>query len=69
MLMEFLAKWRKVLEYDAAAIRKVPVKKIVRKVNHASRNESKTNEGMGKCWIHEDGSHPVWNLKCSRCWI
>ena len=63
MLMEFLAKWRKVLEYDAAAIRKVPDKKIVGKVNHASRNESKTNEGKEKCWIHEDGSHPVWNCK------
>ena len=44
-------------------VRQVPDKKIVGKVNHASRNESKTNEGKEKCWIHEDGSHPVWNCK------
>jgi len=36
LLMDFLAKWRKIIEYDAASIRKTSEKKIHGQTNHVS---------------------------------
>ena len=63
MLMEFLARWRKIIEYDAAAIRKTSEKKIVGQTNHLSKNHQQKSEKSEVCWIHEDGNHPVWKCK------
>ena len=65
--MEFLAKWRRIIEYDAAAIRKTPEKKVVGRVNHASDDKPKNATKSEVCWILEDGSHPVWNARSSEC--
>ena len=59
----FLARWRRVIEYDAAAIRKAPEKRVVGRVNHAANGKPKIEAKAERCWIHEDGSHPVWNCK------
>ena len=63
MLMEFLDRWRKIIEYDAAAIRKTSDKKIVGQTNHVARNCQQKSEKSEACWIHEDGNHPVWKCK------
>jgi hypothetical protein len=63
MLMEFLARWRKIIEYDAAAIRKTSDKKIVGQTNHVAKNRQQKSEKSEACWIHEDGNHPVWKCK------
>lgn len=60
-LMDFLMKWRRIIEYDAAAIRKVPEKKSGT-ANHADVKQSDQTKSE-VCWVHEDGYHPVWKCK------
>ena len=49
------------IEYDHAAIRKVPEKKVIS--HHAARSQS---IGTGRlkaketCWIHTAEKHPIW---------
>ena len=62
LLMEFLAKWRKIIEYDAAAIRKTSDKKMVGHANHVSDTRQKSTKSE-VCWVHEGGNHPVWKCK------
>ena len=65
LLMGFLKKWRKIIEYDAAAIRKGPEKKSGT-TNLATNPAAAKQCNMTKsetCWLHEDGKHPVWNCK------
>ena len=60
LLMEFLRKWRNIIEYDDSAIRKAPEKKVG-SAHHAA--PGKTREKSEVCWLHEDGKHPIW--KCN----
>jgi hypothetical protein len=60
LLMEFLRKWRNIIEYDDSAIRKAPEKKVG-SAHHAA--PVKTREKSEVCWLHEDGNHPIW--KCN----
>ena len=64
LLMDFLGKWRRIIEYDAAAIRKGPEKKVG-VTNHASTKQGSTAKSE-VCWLHEDGYHPVWKCKISQ---
>ena len=49
ILMDFLAKWRRIIEYDAAAIRKTSEKKVVGRINHASDTRQKKETKSGVC--------------------
>ena len=60
LLMEFLRKWRNIIEYDDSAIRKAPEKKVG-STHHAGSGKPKERSEV--CWLHEDGKHPIW--KCN----
>ena len=61
LMLKLLEKWRVMIEYDHAAIRKVPEKKVIS--HHAARSQS---IGTGRlkaketCWIHTAEKHPIW---------
>ena len=61
LLMGFLKKWRQIIEYDAAAIRKVPEKKSG--TTHHANVKQNGHTKSEVCWVHEDGYHPVWKCK------
>ena len=61
LLMDFLGKWRRIIEYDAAAIRKGPEKKVGVTTHTAIKQGGTTKSEV--CWVHEDGNHPVWKCK------
>lgn len=61
LLMGFLKKWRQIIEYDAAAIRKVPEKKSGTAHYANVKHDGETKSEV--CWVHEDGYHPVWKCK------
>ena len=63
LLMDFLAKWRKIIEYDAASIRKTSEKKIHGQTNHVSGTKQRSQNKSDVCWVHESGNHPVWKCK------
>ena len=63
LLMDFLAKWRKIIEYDAASIRKTSEKKIHGQANHMSGTKQRSQNKSDVCWVHEGGNHPVWKCK------
>ena len=60
LLMEFLRKWRNIIEYDDSAIRKAQEKKVG-STHHAG--SAKPKEKSEVCWLHKDGFHPIW--KCN----
>ena len=60
MLMGFLGKWRRIIEYDESAIRKVPQKKSG-SAHYVTPGQAKTKSEV--CWMHEDGKHPIWNCR------
>ena len=61
-MLKLLEKWRVMIEYDHAAIRKIPEKKVI--ANHTTRSAStaSTNKKKEKenCWIHTAEKHPIW---------
>jgi hypothetical protein len=60
LLMSFLQRWRQMVEYDEAAIRKVVDKKSG--VIHLA--DAKPNRKSENCWIHsESGAHPIWKCR------
>ena len=60
LLLEFLQRWRQMIEYDEAAIRKVTEKKTG-SVNFAGATRGRKSES---CWIHKDnGEHPIWRCR------
>jgi len=60
MLLELLKKWRRIIEYDQATIRKTTEKKGL--AHHVKATENK--ERGEPCWIHkESGGHPIWACK------
>ena len=62
LLMAFLTKWRQIIEYDEAAIRKAPEKKVGATHYTGSRQERLYKSEV--CWVHEEnGNHPVWKCK------
>ena len=61
MMLKMLEKWRVMIEYDHAAIRKVPEKKAL--LHHATKSSpSSTDRRREKenCWIHTAEKHPIW---------
>lgn len=58
LMLELLRKWRIMIEYDQAAIRRVPEKKVL---SHyaASSTRGYKSEKEG-CWIHTAEKHPIW---------
>ena len=65
LMLEFLKRWRNIIEYDESAIRKAPEKKIG-STNHLRPRKGNSGPSKSKksdpCWFHEDGNHPIW--KC-----
>ena len=60
LLLQFLKKWKQMIEYDEAAIRKVPEKKAGATYFASSRRNKKSES----CWIHTDnGEHPIWRCR------
>ena len=60
MLIKLLKRWRNMIEYDQAAIRKPSDRKGIS--HHTSTTVS--NKGVnGNCWIHTNEGHPVWVCK------
>ena len=63
MLLELLKKWRIIIEYDQATIRKTSEKKGL--THHVKATEIDGNAET--CWIHqESGGHPIWACKVFR---
>ena len=63
LLMVFLQRWRQMIEYDEAAIRKVQEKKVgtIHVAEAGVRRDDKKSE---TCWIHKDsGAHPIWRCR------
>ena len=60
MLLVCLKKWRQVIEYDEAAIRKGPERKSGAAHFTGIKQRQNKNE---TCWIHEDGEHPIWKCR------
>jgi hypothetical protein len=60
LMMEFLSRWRNIIEYDESAIRKAPERKVGL-THHAE--PTRPREKSEVCWLHEDGKHPIW--KCN----
>ena len=46
------------IEYDQAAIRKVPEKKVL--INHVGRSSISRGKEKENCWIHTAEKHPIW---------
>ena len=61
LLMDFLERWRRIIEYDAAAIRVVIEKKAG--VTNLATSKQGNAAKSEVCWLHEDGYHPVWKCK------
>ena len=61
LLMDFLGRWRRIIEYDAAAIR-VSIEKKAGVTNLATSKQGNATKSE-VCWLHEDGHHPVWKCK------
>jgi hypothetical protein len=61
LLMSFLKRWRQIIEYDDAAIRKGPEKKVG--TTHYASAKQGSAARSEVCWVHEDGNHPVWKCK------
>ena len=57
MMLKMLEKWRVMIEYDHAAIRKVPEKKAL--LHHATKPTDRRKE-KENCWIHAAEKHPIW---------
>jgi len=62
ILLQFLRKWKKMIEYDDAAIRKVPEKKVGAAHFVATKGNKKSKE-QESCWIHEELGHPIWRCR------
>ena len=63
MLLELLKKWRIIIEYDQATIRKTSEKKGL--THHVKATEIDGNAET--CWIHqESGGHQIWACKVFR---
>jgi hypothetical protein len=60
LLMNFLERWRQIIEYDESAIRKGPEKKVGL-AHHVGSKQTKAKSEV--CWMHEGGNHPVWKCK------
>jgi hypothetical protein len=63
LMLEFLNRWRNIIEYDDSAIRKAPERKVG-STHHTG--QTKTREKSEVCWLHEDGKHPIWNCNLFR---
>ena len=60
LLLEFLQRWRQMIEYDEAAIRKV----TERKTGSIHFTGAKRGRSSESCWIHkENGEHPIWRCR------
>ena len=62
VLLHFLRKWRKIIEYDDAAIRKVPEKKVG-SANFVESKGKKKSKDQESCWIHSELGHPIWRCR------
>ena len=58
LMLKLLEKWRIMIEYDQAAIRKVPEKKAL--INHMGRSSISRGKEKENCWIHTAEKHPIW---------
>ena len=61
LMLKLLEKWRVMIEYDHAAIRKIPERKVI--ANHTARSQLATTNKMKdkeNCWIHTTEKHPIW---------
>ena len=58
LMSKLLEKWRIMIEYDQAAIRKVPEKKAL--INHMGRSSISRGKEKENCWIHTAEKHPIW---------
>lgn len=61
MMLKLLGKWRVMIEYDHAAIRRVSEKKVL--ANHAVKSTEQVKDGRKEkesCWIHTAERHPIW---------
>ena len=63
LMMQFLNRWRNIIEYDESAIRKAPERKVG-STHHAGPTQPREKSEV--CWLHENGKHPVWNCNLFR---
>lgn len=58
LLLELLKKWRIMIEYDQATIRRPAEKKSISHFT-VSTSQGRRNE-TNTCWIHTSEKHPIW---------
>ena len=56
LLLKLLSKWKIIIEYDQASIRKTSDTKSTVHFAGASQQRKQTNT----CWIHTSEKHPIW---------